>query len=112
LVPFYVQNQTETQQLIETEDLAEKLASGKLLLRQVFAAARKQHADHRILLIADQFEEAFTLVEDDAVRSHFIDVLLSGFLDPSLGDRPDFCLVLTLRADFYGRAPPASVRPS
>jgi hypothetical protein len=28
---------------------------------------------------ADQFEEAFTLVADDAVRNRFIDVLLAGF---------------------------------
>jgi WD domain, G-beta repeat len=104
LVPFYVQSTTQTQQLVEIGDLAQKLATDNLSLRQVFAGARKQHAGHRILLIADQFEETFTLVEDDAVRNHFMDVLLSGFLDPSPGDCPDICLVLTLRADFYGRA--------
>ena len=31
-------------------------------------------------------------------------VLLAGFPDPALSGSPDICLILTLRADFYGRA--------
>jgi hypothetical protein len=58
----------------------------------------------RILLIADQFEEAFTLVEDEALHNRFIDLLLAGFPDPALGGAPDIGLILTLRGDFYGQA--------
>src|SRR5207344_1232787 len=65
---------------------------------------RSRNKGRRILLIADQFEEAFTLVADDAVRTRFIDVLLAGFPDPPAGGVPDICLILTMRADFYGRA--------
>jgi hypothetical protein len=102
LVPFYVTSDDETERLINTKKLAEKLKSGELTLRDVFAACRSQNKASRILLIADQFEEAFTLVRDDATRNHFIDVLLDGFTDPA-GGTPDICLVMTLRADFYGR---------
>lgn len=104
LVPFYVASSDETERLVNTRKLAEKLRSGELKLRDVFAACRGQNKGSRILLIADQFEEAFTLVLDDANRNQFIDVLLAGFLDPASGGTPDICLVLTLRADFYGRA--------
>ena len=55
----------------------------------------------RIPLIADQFEEVFTLIGDEAVRQRFIDVLLSGFAGADAGSSPPACLLLTLRADFY-----------
>jgi WD domain, G-beta repeat len=104
LVPFYVKSTDETERLVNTRKLAEKLRSNELTLRDVFADCRGQNKGSRILLIADQFEEAFTLVQDDANRNHFIDVLLGGFPNPAPRSRPDICLVLTLRADFYGRA--------
>ncbi|REG49035.1 hypothetical protein B0G80_5358 [Paraburkholderia sp. BL6669N2] len=103
LVPFYVASSDETERLVDTRKLAQKLRSGELTLRDVFAACRTRNKGSRILLIADQFEEAFTLVPDDAIRNQFIDVLLAGFLDRGSG-APDISLVLTLRADFYGRA--------
>jgi hypothetical protein len=31
-------------------------------------------------------------------------LLLAGFPDPGPGSSPDTCLILTLRADFYGQA--------
>jgi len=46
-------------------------------LDDVFAQSRSRNKGKRILLIADQFEEAFTLVPDDTVRNDFIDVLLA-----------------------------------
>ncbi|MGO1077255.1 nSTAND1 domain-containing NTPase [Inquilinus sp. CA228] len=104
LVPLYVASDSDTERLRNTRQLAESLAKGELTLRDVFADCRSRNKGRRILLIADQFEEAFTLVEDEAVRARFIDVLLAGFPDPSVGEAPDICLILTLRADFYGRA--------
>jgi hypothetical protein len=104
LVPFYVQSETPTDRLVNTRKLAQSLCSGELTLGDVFADCRSQNKGRRILLIADQFEEAFTLVTNDDVRNHFIDVLLSGFVDPLAGERPDICLILTLRGDFYGHA--------
>lgn len=104
LVPLYVASEDDTERLANTNKLASKLETGELTLRDVFADCRSRSKGSRILLIADQFEELFTLAEDEAVRHRFIDVLLAGFPDPASGSRPDICLILTLRADFYGRA--------
>lgn len=104
LVPFYVNGGDETERLRQTRMLATDLRSGALTPKDVFATCRNQNKGSRILLIADQFEEAFTLIGDEAVRNRFIDVLLAGFTDPPSGGAPDVCLMLTLRADFYGRA--------
>jgi len=53
----------------------------------------------QVLLLIDQFEELFTLVEDEAVRQHFLDNLLAALADPLCQLR----VVVTLRADFYDR---------
>ncbi len=55
--------------------------------------------DTELVLVIDQFEELFTLLEDEAVRGHFIDNLLSAATDP----RSRVRIILTLRADFYDR---------
>jgi len=51
-------------------------------VRDVFADCRGRNKGRRILLIADQFEEAFTLVEDEAARQRFIDCTAGGVPDP------------------------------
>jgi hypothetical protein len=104
LVPLYVASQSDTDRLLNTKQLADNLTPGRLTLRDVFADCRSRNKGTRILLIADQFEEAFTLVEDEARRNLFIDLLLAGFPDPAPGNSPDIGLVLTLRGDFYGQA--------
>jgi WD40 repeat protein/basic membrane lipoprotein Med (substrate-binding protein (PBP1-ABC) superfamily)/DNA-binding SARP family transcriptional activator/energy-coupling factor transporter ATP-binding protein EcfA2 len=52
----------------------------------------------RLLLVVDQFEELFTLCQDEGQRTAFIDNLLTA-IDPDL-DGPT-SVVITLRADFY-----------
>jgi WD40 repeat protein/serine/threonine protein kinase len=52
-----------------------------------------------ILLVIDQFEELFTLVEDENLRTRFMNSLVKAFTDPHSRLR----VVLTLRADFYDR---------
>jgi WD40 repeat protein len=104
LAPLYVASDSDVERLRNTKLLAASLAAGELTLRDVFADCRSRNKGRRILLIADQFEEAFTLVGDEAVRSRFIDVLLAGFPEQAAGAVPDICLILTMRADFYGRA--------
>jgi hypothetical protein len=90
--------------LKEVAELAGTLASGGTRLRELIAECRRLNPGKRILLIADQFEEAFTLVPDGALREQFIDALIEAFPDPAAGATPDVCLVLTLRADFYNAA--------
>ncbi|HEX5936411.1 MAG TPA: BTAD domain-containing putative transcriptional regulator [Actinomycetota bacterium] len=52
-----------------------------------------------LVLVIDQFEEVFTLVEDEAVRTHFLGSLEVAATDP----RSRLRVVATLRADFYDR---------
>jgi WD40 repeat protein len=52
-----------------------------------------------VVLVIDQFEEVFTLVEDEAVRTHFLSSLITAVTDPYSRIR----VIVTLRADFYDR---------
>jgi hypothetical protein len=90
--------------LEEVQKLAQKLADGSISLTNTIGQCRAANAGRRILLIADQFEEAFTFVSDKPLRNRFIDALIDAFPDPERGTTPDVCLVLTLRADFYSAA--------
>jgi hypothetical protein len=55
--------------------------------------------DAQLLLVIDQFEELFTLVEDQERRTFFLDSLLTAINAP----RSPLRVVITLRADFYDR---------
>lgn len=55
--------------------------------------------ESELLVVIDQFEEAFTLVEDEAARAHFLALLATAAGDPHSRVR----VVLTLRADYYDR---------
>ncbi|MCU0498795.1 MAG: protein kinase [Anaerolineae bacterium] len=52
-----------------------------------------------ILLVIDQFEEVFTLVNDESERAHFLDLLYQAVRHP----QGQLSLLITLRADFYDR---------
>jgi len=52
-----------------------------------------------LLLVIDQFEEVFTLVEDDAKRAAFLECLQVALAAPGSPLR----VIVTLRADFYDR---------
>ncbi|MFW5691977.1 MAG: protein kinase domain-containing protein [Chloroflexota bacterium] len=55
--------------------------------------------DTELLIFIDQFEELFTLVDDESVRRQFMDSLYVAATDP----RSRVRIVATLRADFYDR---------
>ena len=52
-----------------------------------------------LVLVVDQMEEVFTLVEDESARDHFLRSLVAAVQDP----RTRLRLIATLRADFYDR---------
>ncbi len=81
------------------DSLAEPLQAddGSGLLRAALRLLPSESS--RLLLVVDQFEELFTLVEDEAEQRRFMDHLV-GAVDDSYGR---VVVVLTLRADFYGR---------
>jgi hypothetical protein len=90
--------------MTRAQKLANSLASGDISLVYVIGQCPAENPGKRILLIADQFEEVFTLVPDDVLRERFINALIEAFPDPAQGVAPDVCLILTLRADFYNAA--------
>jgi WD40 repeat protein/serine/threonine protein kinase len=52
-----------------------------------------------LLVVIDQFEELFTLVEDETARNHFMDLIREAVTDP----RSRVRVVIALRADYYDR---------
>jgi serine/threonine protein kinase/WD40 repeat protein len=52
-----------------------------------------------LLLVIDQFEEVFTLVENETDRQHFLNLLLKA----ATKERSRVRVVVTLRADYYDR---------
>ncbi len=52
-----------------------------------------------LLIVIDQFEEVFTLVEDEADRAHFLNLLVAAVTEL----RSRVRIIITLRADFYDR---------
>ncbi|MBK8031307.1 MAG: protein kinase [Chloroflexi bacterium] len=55
--------------------------------------------DGDLLLVIDQFEEVFTLLDDERARIHFLDLIHAAVTEP----RSRVRVVITLRADFYDR---------
>lgn len=104
LVEFYIDSDSATARLKNARTLAETLQTGGLSLRDVFAESRNRNKGTRILLIADQFEEVFTLIASEPLRHQFLDVLLGDFSGPQARAVPGISLILTLRADFSEQA--------
>lgn len=102
LVPLYVPDVDETEQLKQGRRLAESLRSREILLSDVITRIQRHYPGDRLLLIADQFEELYTLCTDPKVRHQFLDILIDNIYTPS-ADSP-LVLVLTMRADFLGNA--------
>jgi WD40 repeat protein len=104
LVPLLETQMSETDQLLEINKLATAMRQGDLTLRDVVTRLLEKNSGDRLLLVADQFEELYTLCRDAQERLLFLDSLLE------VSDRtPNFTLVITLRADFLGQA--LSYRP-
>jgi WD40 repeat protein len=79
--------------------LVEPMARGS---RGVLRTVRRILPDEdkaTLLLIIDQFEELFTLVDNRPRRDHFIDSILTALAEPGSPLR----VVITMRADFYDR---------
>jgi hypothetical protein len=51
------------------------------------------------VIVVDQFEEVFTLVEDTTMREHFLNLLHTAVSDV----RSRIRVIITLRADYYDR---------
>jgi WD40 repeat protein len=107
LVPLLEPGMTETDRIVEVEKLAEAMAARESVLPEVARRIREKEGAARLLLVADQFEELYTLVASPEERTRFLDRLLAGVSATRPGghqDAPELTVVLTLRADFLGHA--------
>jgi phospholipase C len=97
LTPLLEQRLSETDRMTEAHKLGDRLAGGEIRCESVIdRALEKSNGTGRLLLVADQFEELFTLAPEPK-RRPFAKVLLG-----ALG-KAHFTLLVTLRADFYSQ---------
>ena len=100
LIPLLEPQLRETEQLIEVSKLATALQQGDIELSAVVERILHKHPQQeKLLLVADQFEEIYTLApQGDNLQPEiaFLDILIS-----SCKPESPLTLVLTLRADFF-----------
>ncbi|MDF5719550.1 MAG: hypothetical protein PUP91_03455, partial [Rhizonema sp. PD37] len=99
LVPLYTQGDA-TEQIAQARELAKYFHDKEVTLDDILSHIQCQHPNHRLLLIADQFEELYTLCPDQKIRHSFLDTLLASFQSDGKTD----VLIATMRADFLGNA--------
>ncbi len=80
--------------------LATLLQNDRGLHATVQTALATAPGDRRLVVIVDQFEEVFTLCRDGSERDRFVATLL----DASAVGGGQTIVVVTMRADFFGRA--------
>jgi WD40 repeat protein len=97
LIPLLDPDKDIVERLAMAEELGTNLAGGRARLESVVdLAIQKSNGTGRLLLVADQFEELFTLAPEPC-RRPFTRALLG-----ALG-KARFTLLVTLRADFYSQ---------
>jgi WD40 repeat protein/energy-coupling factor transporter ATP-binding protein EcfA2 len=97
LIPYLEPGMTERERLAEAEALGSDLSGGRTRIESVIdRVIEKSNGTGRLLVVADQFEELFTLTPDPD-RRPFAQALLG-----ALG-KARFTLLVTLRADFYSQ---------
>jgi len=96
---------SETDRLVETNKLAQAFKQGDASLMDLIQRILdKQEPGTRFPLVADQFEELYTLVPEAEIRARFMDTLTDAVFEQQYRNAPVFSLILTLRADFMGQA--------
>ena len=83
---------------VKDVDLTTQLTADERGLSRVLKMVLPE-GESEVLLVIDQFEELFSMVEDEATRALFLANILTAVTDP----RSRLRVVITLRADFFGR---------
>nr|MDZ8062955.1 hypothetical protein [Nostoc sp. EkiNYC01] len=109
LVPLYEPEKNDTEQMYQARQLAEYFVNDSVPLKDVFRRIERNYPNNRVLLIADQFEELYTLCSDEKIRRRFLDTLLASFQFSGVNFHSLPILVTTMRADFLGNV--LSYRP-
>jgi len=105
LLPALEPGLAETDRLIQSGKLAQALEGEEVPLLDVVERILAQaDGKSRLLLLADQFEELYTLCPQVETRRRFVDLLLAA-AKAAEGRRPSpLVLLLTVRADFMAQA--------
>jgi WD40 repeat protein len=86
----------ETHKMREAMGLASDFQQGRITVKQVISQILERNPGKRVLLVADQFEELYTLCPVEEEQERFNNELLTAITQENV------TLVFTLRADFYG----------
>ena len=68
LIPLFMPELVGDEKLKETRKIAESLRNGSYPLSYIFTEIQHNYPNERLLLIADQFEEIYTLCDDEEIR--------------------------------------------
>lgn len=102
LVPLYEPNLDKTDGMAKARKLSGYFQDNTVPLSDVFSTIQRNYPNNRILLIADQFEELYTLCHDEQTRRQFLDSLLNAFESSTHKPPYSTVLVTTMRTDFLG----------
>ncbi|MGM1061761.1 nSTAND1 domain-containing NTPase [Saccharothrix sp. Mg75] len=72
-------------------------------IRAAFAAYAARHGADRVVVVVDQFEEAFTLSRDELRVQVLVQALTVACTPATPGGTPPALVLVGVRADFYGR---------
>ncbi|MDD1418497.1 hypothetical protein MEO40_04930 [Dolichospermum sp. ST_sed1] len=108
LVPLIEANINSINDKIDkASKLAKSIQNGTKSLNIIFSSIQQNDPNHRVLLIADQFEEIYTVCKDEEIRNKFINCLLD-YLNSSTSHLHPYpapmVLVITMRIDFLEKA--------
>ena len=105
ILPFLEKDLSEIDQLIETQKLDKALADNELsLLRSLERLMAMNTQAKHLLIIADQFEEIFTLCREPDLQYRFLDQILEAVSRNRHQTKSSINFLLTMRADFMGQA--------
>ena len=100
----FSRGEIENQQRLSELEVEVELKNSESALQNFIESIAASNPLCHVVIIADQFEEIYTLFDDSEERKVFIDNLLN-----AVNYVPNFTLIINLRADFYGEA--LSYRP-
>ncbi len=94
-------NKLNNYEINKVKEIADCLKHKKKSLSEIIRCIKQKKPKYRLLLIADQFEEIYTLLDDQEIRNNFLNCLLS-LVQSSIKSPYTTVVVATIRADFLG----------
>jgi hypothetical protein len=100
MIPVWQPELSKGDQLVEINKVSDYLHHKRLTLLEIMEDMHRADPNFHLVLFADQFEELYTPNQNDDDRRRFLDEFLA-----TSGGQTSVCkIILTLRADFLGKA--------